>query len=126
MQRIDSSEIFEKAKVYERWILFYDYGWAPSGANKGAFLFWVHRKQIYLKKKFIPLPIYESTEGDCPELDRWLLSHMERTGDPLVGHGWGSAILCRKDQLLTAAPMLIETGITHFTQLVETTYGEQN
>lgn len=56
MQRIDSPEIFEKAKAYERWILFYDYSWAPSGANKGAFLFWVHRKQIYLKKESTGIP----------------------------------------------------------------------
>ncbi len=125
MQKIDSPQILEEAQGYERWVLFYDYKWAPSGVNKGAFLFWVHRKQIYLNKKLIPLPIYESTESDCWELDRWILSHMEKTGENLVGHGWGSVILCRKGLIVTAVPMLIETGINHLNNLVEAAFGSQ-
>lgn len=125
MDRIDSVEILELAKRYERWVLFYDYTWAPSGANKAAFLYWVHRKQIYLNKQFIPLPVYESTEKDCLELDQWILSHMETTGVNLAGDGWGSVILCRKDQFLTSVPMLIETGIIHLTELVRTMYGRK-
>ena len=119
MERIKSQEALEEARRYGRWILFYDYPWAPS-VNKGAFLFWVHRKPIYLSRKVIPLTIYEATEGDCPELDQWILSHMKETGENLVGSGWGSVILCKKDQFVTSVPMLIESGITHLNQLVET------
>jgi hypothetical protein len=125
MEKIDSAKILENAKGYKRWILFYDFKWAPSGANRAAFAFWVHRKQIYLGKKFIPLPIYESTEGDCPDLDRWIQSYMHESGKNLVGDGWGSIILCSNNQFLASAPMLIETGIIHFNKLLQTVYESQ-
>jgi len=44
MERIKSQEDLEEARRYGSWVLFYDYPWAPSRLNKGAFLFWVHRK----------------------------------------------------------------------------------
>ena len=122
MEKINCVSNLEEAKRYDRWLLFYDFPWAPSGVNMGAFLFWVHRKHTYLNKEFRPLPIYESTEGNCLELDQWISSHMKETGENLVGSGWGSVILCRRDQFLAAAPMLVETGINHLTRLVETVY----
>jgi hypothetical protein len=125
MEKIDSNQILEKAKGYKRWILFYDFEWAPSNANKAAFAFWVSRKQIYLGKKLIPLPIYESTEGDCPDLDRWIQSCAKESGTNLLGHGWGSIIICSNNQILASVPMLIETGIIHFNKLVETVYESQ-
>ena len=125
MEKIDSTHILEKAKGYKRWILFYDYTWAPSGPNKSAFSFWVHRKQIYLGRKFTPLPIYESTEGDCQDLDRWIQSYMKESGRNLVGGGWGSIILCSENRFLASVPMLIETGILQFNMLVQNVYESQ-
>ena len=116
MVRIDSADLFEEARRGKRWLLFYDYPWAPSDANGSAFMFWVHRKQQYLDKRFIPLRVFNSTENDCPALDSWITNQMEKNEINYVGSGWGAILLCRE--------AAIETGINELNNLIEETYGE--
>ena len=124
MVRIDSADIFEEACRYKRWLLFYDYSWAPSDANGSAFMFWIHRKQQYLDKRLIPLRVFNSTENDCPELDSWIVNQIEKDEINYVGSGWGAILLCRERVIETSVPMLIETGINELNKLIDETYRE--